>query len=207
MAIWQSEFLIQNKSASNNKNNDNNTSTKIIIRNLAENDFDTFSQYQSQLAQETTHTLKVVNRPPEMKITVDRWMKAKEDSLELILGAFDQDRLIAICALHPYNRNSHPWISHIALFGVGVLKKYWGQGLAQHLMSIIERHAQKSKIKKLEAGVRVQNERGVYFYKKLGFEIEGCRKNAAFIDGKYQDEFYIAKWIGLLDSSIRNFSS
>ena len=48
---------------------------------------------------------------------------------------------------------------------------------------------------RLEALVRVQNERGVAFYKKMGFEIEGTRRNAALINGEYQDEYFIAKFL------------
>ena len=39
----------------------------------------------------------------------------------------------------------------------------------------------------------VDNEGAIHFYEKNGFEIEGTRKNAMIIDGKYVDEYYIAK--------------
>ena len=39
---------------------------------------------------------------------------------------------------------------------------------------------------------RCENERGVQLYEKMGFKIEGKREMAAFIDGRFQDEYYIA---------------
>jgi len=36
---------------------------------------------------------------------------------------------------------------------------------------------------------RVDNEKAISLYKKLGFEIEGQLKNAVYIDGKYFDNY------------------
>ncbi len=38
----------------------------------------------------------------------------------------------------------------------------------------------------------VHNERAVGLYQKVGFEIEGTRKNSLFVNGKYVDEYYMA---------------
>lgn len=47
----------------------------------------------------------------------------------------------------------------------------------------------------IEAKVRVSNKRGLALYKKNGYAIEGTRQKAAFINGQFEDEFFIAKCI------------
>ncbi len=37
------------------------------------------------------------------------------------------------------------------------------------------------------------NTAGIALYKKMGFEIEGTKRNSLFIDGKYVDEYYMSK--------------
>jgi RimJ/RimL family protein N-acetyltransferase len=59
----------------------------------------------------------------------------------------------------------------------------------------MEEFAKKSGIYKIEAKVRIFNERGLALYKKNGYAIEGTRKKAAFINGQYEDEFFIAKFL------------
>ena len=39
----------------------------------------------------------------------------------------------------------------------------------------------------------IDNERGLHLYKKLGFEVEGIRRNAAFREGKYCDVVMMAQ--------------
>ena len=48
---------------------------------------------------------------------------------------------------------------------------------------------------RIEAEVRAANVNGVQLYQRYGFKIEGLREKAAFIDGNYVDEYYIAKII------------
>jgi len=41
--------------------------------------------------------------------------------------------------------------------------------------------------------VVTQNKAGLSLYKKMGFEIEGTKRDSLFIDGKYVDEYYMSK--------------
>ena len=46
---------------------------------------------------------------------------------------------------------------------------------------------------RIELGVEVDNLRAISFYKKFGFEIEGIRKNFLNREGKFIDNYYMAK--------------
>ena len=65
----------------------------------------------------------------------------------------------------------------------------------EQLLQILEDHARSTEITRIEAEVRASNDRGIYLYRRNGFKIEGCREKAAYIEGKFEDEFYIAKLI------------
>ena len=76
---------------------------------------------------------------------------------------------------------------------MAISQAYWGQGIGTRLLRAMEAHARKCGITRIEAEVRVANDRGVSLYTKNGFKIEGRREKAALIDGTFVDEFFIAK--------------
>lgn len=84
-------------------------------------------------------------------------------------------------------------IKHSAYIVVGIKGNYQGQGIGTALFKQLERWAVESNITRLELTVVASNEGAVHLYKKCGFEIEGVKRNAMIIDGKYVDEFYMAK--------------
>ena len=48
-------------------------------------------------------------------------------------------------------------------------------------------------IHRLELTVMTENRAGVSLYKKMGFEIEGTKKDSLLVDGEYKDEFYMSR--------------
>ena len=48
---------------------------------------------------------------------------------------------------------------------------------------------------KIELGVEVDNHRAISFYKKFGFEVEGIRKTLLNREGKFIDNYYMAKML------------
>ena len=61
------------------------------------------------------------------------------------------------------------------------------------LNSELDKWARENNLTRLELNVVSSNIVAKDLYEKNGFEIEGTRKNAMIIDGKYVDEYYIAK--------------
>ena len=80
-------------------------------------------------------------------------------------------------------------LKHIGVLGITILKDYWGIGIGKSLiLSAIEK-GKKSGLTRIELLTRVDNEKAISLYKKLGFEIEGQLKNTVYIDGKYFDNY------------------
>lgn len=164
----------------------------VVCRHCTPDDAPLFAAFQQQVAQESTHTMQMVARVPDESLVRAKWDEATADPVALQLGAFCEGRLVGLCGVHPL-RPLHPWTQHVARFGLMVLQEFWGSGLAQRLMEMCHEHARRKDVSRLEATVRLANARGVHFYEKLGYAIEGTRHHAARIDGEWQDEYFIAK--------------
>ena len=167
-------------------------SKSIIIRNLLMDDAEKLHSFFQKSAIESTHTLHYPGRDYPITKCKARIETALNSSSEIFLGAFDNEKLIGQIYLRVPFFN-HPWIKHIGEFGMIILKDYWGEGIGKELLNLIEEYANIISISRIEAKIRTSNERGLLLYKKMGYEIEGTRKKAAFINGQFEDEFFIAK--------------
>lgn len=111
---------------------------------------------------------------------------------QLELGGFDQDRLIShLCFYKP--RPYHPYETHTIEFAIKILEDYCSKGLGAKMLSIMEGIAPGIGVTRIQALVRTSNVLGINFYSKLGYATEGIKKRAAFVNGVYEDELYIAK--------------
>ena len=77
---------------------------------------------------------------------------------------------------------SHPRRQHICVLGMVVADSHQGQGVGTYLGKAMIDWA-RGKFKKIALGVYSDNHRGLKFYEKLGFEIEGVLMKEDF-DGK-----------------------
>lgn len=91
-----------------------------------------------------------------------------------------------------FSAETKPRTAHKGEFGVSVLKKFWGNGIAYELIAgLINWAKEGGKIKKINLLVREDNEGAVKLYKKLGFEVEGLIRRSFFIDGEYYSAYYM----------------
>ena len=61
------------------------------------------------------------------------------------------------------------------------------------LFEELERWAKEKAVKRLELTVMINNYAAIALFQKHGFTIEGVRREAVCVDGKYIDEFYMSK--------------
>jgi ribosomal protein S18 acetylase RimI-like enzyme len=90
-----------------------------------------------------------------------------------------------------FRRNRH--VVHLV---VGVLKEHAGRGIGSALMAEAERWARERGTRRLELTVQTHNRAARALYEKMGFAVEGTRKDAVHVEGSYVDEFYMAKLLG-----------
>ncbi|SMO48561.1 GNAT family N-acetyltransferase [Melghirimyces algeriensis] len=82
---------------------------------------------------------------------------------------------------------------HTVYLVIGILKKHRGQGVGVRLFQQLEAWAVKRHIHRLELTVVIQNKAALALYRKMGFEIEGRKRDSLLIRGEYADEYYMSK--------------
>lgn len=93
--------------------------------------------------------------------------------------------------------------SHRAELYLGVLKQFQGIGVGKKLMEIADFWVRKEGLERMQLSVFSSNEKAINFYNSLGFEYEGCLKNAIKMeDGRYLDEILMGKMVKPIDFSL-----
>lgn len=162
----------------------------MIIREAEMKDAEQFLKMLKQLDTETKFMLY---DPGERKTTIDDIKKKIENSREtnsLILAAEQNGTITGYLTAE---REPHNRVLHCAYIVVGILKDYRGMGIGTQLFEKLEAWARSSGITRLELTAMTHNETAVGLYQKMGFEIEGIRKNAMTVDGEYVDEYYMGR--------------
>ncbi|SKC68724.1 GNAT family N-acetyltransferase [Maledivibacter halophilus] len=164
----------------------------MIIRKINIDDAKEFLDMLKQLDRETKNMLYEEN---ERKTTEDEMRTQIKDILEsnsLILISEMDDKLVGFLSA---DRGFANRIKHSAYIVIGILKEYRGKKIGSRLFQEVERWAKDNSITRLELTVMKHNKGGVNLYKKMGYEIEGVKAKSLIVDGKYVDEYYMAKLI------------
>jgi RimJ/RimL family protein N-acetyltransferase len=88
----------------------------------------------------------------------------------------------------PYRRNRH-----CAYIVIGISAAFQGKGWGTRLFQMAEDWARSEGIHRLELTVMVHNASAIALYQKMGFEVEGTKRHALKVDGRYVDEYYMAR--------------
>jgi L-phenylalanine/L-methionine N-acetyltransferase len=120
------------------------------------------------------------------------WKDRKKEAHTLILVALVDKQVAGAIHLDFY---THEATANRAKFGMFVDSTFWGKGAGRALIKHAEQELAKRGVTRLEANdiVFSTNKRGLAFYKKIGFRIEGRAKKALWFDGKLVDGIYLAK--------------
>jgi ribosomal protein S18 acetylase RimI-like enzyme len=82
---------------------------------------------------------------------------------------------------------------HAAYIIIGVRQGYAWRGIGTALFQAAEAWARKQGLRRLELTVMVHNVAGLGLYQKMGFTIEGTRRDSLLEDGTFVDEYALAK--------------
>jgi RimJ/RimL family protein N-acetyltransferase len=163
----------------------------IMIREIRDSDAEAFLALCKQLDEENKFMML---EPGERKTTLEeqegriREILSKDN--QTIFVVEEEEALVGYLAAigGSYARNRHE-----AYIVVGIREAFTGRGLGTALFERLEAWAGEHSIHRLELTVMVHNTRGVGLYKKMGFEVEGVKRDSLFVDGKYVDEYYMGK--------------
>ncbi len=162
----------------------------MIIRKIEIKDAERFLYMLKQLDNETKD---MMYEPGERKTSAAEMKSAIESlysSNSLMLVAEENDDLIGFLTAERGFANK---IKHSAYVVIGLLKSYRGKKTGTKLFEELTDWTLKNGITRLELTVMTHNEAAIGLYKKMGFKIEGLKEKSLIVDGKYVDEYYMAK--------------
>ena len=106
--------------------------------------------------------------------------------------ALDGERLVGWADFIPPEKES---LRHAASLGMAVVKEYRGQGIGQALLTAVTEAALAFGFTRLELEVFANNISAIALYEKHGFEVEGLKRKARFVDGEYYDIQVMARLV------------
>ncbi len=159
---------------------------EVLIRTAVMQDAAAILNLSKSVIEEEVYQLTSVS---EFKMTID----AEERWIESHLSNPNHILLIAeinsnIVGLLDFSNGRRQRIAHTGEFGMSVEKSARDQGIGSLLLQVlIEWATSHEVIEKLGLTVHANNERAIALYKKMGFTIEGVRKQ----DLKYRNDQYV----------------
>ena len=82
---------------------------------------------------------------------------------------------------------------HTAYLVIGIKEGHRGAGIGTRLFEELFSWGKEIRLHRLELTVMSENKAGIALYKKMGFEIEGTKRDSLLVNGQYKDEFYMVK--------------
>ncbi|MFA8342928.1 MAG: GNAT family N-acetyltransferase [Rhodothermaceae bacterium] len=166
---------------------------KIFIREMEVDDAEKFLKYVKIVGDETNN---LTFSSDEMNFTIEEEKKLienfRKNENELILKAETESG--EIVAGLTFSASPRKRMRHAGEFGISVLKKYWGFGIAKGMLNFLEEWARNTNIiSKINLSVKEDNLRAIELYEKLGYRKEGLKSRAYKIDEKYYDEILMGK--------------
>ena len=84
---------------------------------------------------------------------------------------------------------------HVGTLGIMVHRDYQGRGIGRSLLSALLDIADRwLMLKRVQLNVFTDNQRAIGLYRSLGFVVEGTERFAAIRDGRYADEYLMARY-------------
>jgi len=163
----------------------------MLIRPIEEADAEAYLTLARAIDAESRF---MMYEPGERQTTVEQQIARIRDirasDNQLMLVAEHEGQLVGYLGAMggDFHRNHHS----VHIF-VGILERFTGQGLGRRLFEETERWARRQGLHRLELTVMRHNARGLALYQKIGFEIEGTRRDSLKVDGEYVDEICLAK--------------
>lgn len=165
-------------------------STAVEIRPLDSGEVDAFLALCLALDSDTD---LMMLEPGERQGLLDQQRREVSEAVQTdnstIIVASDRGVLVGYVAAYggAYRRNRHS-VDIVA----GVLQSHAGQGLGRRLLEDLIGWAQGHGVSRLQLTTMMHNEPALRLYTRMGFEVEGVRRNSLIVEGQPVDEVAMA---------------
>lgn len=147
-------------------------------------------QLMNQLDHETKYMLYEPGERSKNIPRMEALIKGAQEQGSFLMVAEADQKLVGFLSAQ---RGGLRRTAHCAYIVVGILKDYRGKGVGTELFRLLELWAEEARVSRLELTVVCENEIAKHLYEKNGFEVEGIKRNSLWIDGRFVDEYYMAK--------------
>lgn len=126
--------------------------------------------------------LLMLEAPPlaEVQAFVARILERRDAQL----FALDGSRVVGWCDIQSLRAEG---MRHAGVVGMGLLPEYRGRGLGRRLLDGCVARAREQGLSRIQLGVWASNAAAVRLYERSGFEREGVRRRARYLDGEWDD--------------------
>ena len=128
--------------------------------------------------------------PVPMETTLALWQYIQNGIVSL-WGIHTGDRIIGGAGYYAQPPGTR--LSHSATFFLYIEPGYWGKGIGTKTIQFLEEEVRKKGYRRMECMVADTNPRAIRLYEQLGFELEGKKREAFNIDGRYVDLLMLGK--------------
>lgn len=119
-----------------------------------------------------------------------------------VLVAEVDGRVVGIVGLQV---KASPRLNHSGTLGLTIHPEFQGQGIGRQLMSaIIDLADNWLMLVRLDLEVFTDNARAIHLYESLGFVIEGHKRYGSKRHGRYDDEYFMARYNHSLVGGMQN---
>jgi RimJ/RimL family protein N-acetyltransferase len=157
---------------------------KVYLRPLEEADAPACYTWMND--PEVRPTLARTGRPNTEAMTRE-WIRSLDLQREHVFAIVTREADVHVgnCGLHDIS-----WVDGHATLGIVIGRTdHWGQGLGTEAVRLLCRHAfDDLNLHKVCLACYATNERGLRTYARVGFRIEGRRREQVFIEGRWVDD-------------------
>ena len=165
----------------------------IKVRQIKAEDAEKYMKLYSKLDEETNFRLY---EPGERKISLNEQIAEIEnminDGNSTIIVAEDKEELVGYLGAFSRSQNR---VKHIVTIGIAILQSHVGMGIGTMFFKEMEAWAKEHNKHRLELTVMDNNPSAYALYRKMGFEVEGVKKDSLFVNGEYINDIYMSKLI------------
>lgn len=114
-----------------------------------------------------------------------------EKSWSQFLAIRETDEVVGWCDVIRYETEG---FRHCGRLGMSVVREYRGRGLGRRLLQTTLDDAFAKGLERIELEVYASNLPAIGLYEKFGFQVEGRKEKARYIDGEYDDSILMVLW-------------
>ena len=117
------------------------------------------------------------------------------DNDHMLVAELEEDGVKRVVGVATLSVNRSNRVRHSGSIGIMVQKEYHGIGIGRALINnLIDIGDNWLMLVRMELGVFTYNEKAINLYKSVGFQIEGTKKYSIIRNGKYDDEYLMARY-------------